>query len=97
MEKITQDSIIQRNDKRVVSTRLGDEMVMMDIEKGNYINLNRTALVIWEQISNPLSVSKLITYLVDRFDIEYTLCRDETLCCLNEMYIQELVLIKSEG
>ena len=94
MAKITQNSIIQRNDLRVVSTRLGDEMVMMDIEKGNYINLNQTALVIWDQLSSPTPVSKLITYLVDRFHLEDTHCCDETLSCLDEMSIQGLILCK---
>lgn len=92
MAKITQNSIIQRNDSLIVSTRIGDEMVMMDIEKGNYINLNRTALIIWDQLSSPMPVSKLITYLVDRFHLEDSHCRDETLSCLDEMSIQGLIL-----
>ena len=92
MAKITQNSIIQRNDSLVVSTRIGDEMIMMDIEKGNYINLNQTALVIWDQLSSPMHVSKLITYLVNRFHLEDSHCRDETLSCLDEMSIQGLIL-----
>lgn len=92
MAKITQNSIIQRNDSLVVSTRIGDEMIMMDIEKGNYINLNQTALVIWDQLSSPMPVSKLITYLVNRFHLEDSHCRNETLSCLDEMSIQGLIL-----
>lgn len=60
----------------------------------NYINLNQTALIIWDQLSCPMLVSKLITYLVERFHVEDTHCGDDTLSCLEEMSTQGLIIIK---
>jgi len=52
MSKITVNSIIRRNDEQFVSTQIDDELVMMDIQNGNYIKLNKMANIIWEQIKN---------------------------------------------
>lgn len=91
MVQISLNSIVQRNDKRVVFTPLDDEMVMMDVDNGNYIKLNKTACSIWELIKEPIMVSLLISNLQNLFYVSNQICTDETIACLNKMKEQALL------
>jgi len=91
MSKITVNSIIRRNDEQFVSTQIDDELVMMDIQNGNYIKLNKMANIIWEQIKEPLSVNQLIKYLETRFFVNEDQCQNETLSCLDRMNEHNLI------
>ncbi len=91
MEQISLNSIVQRNDKGVVFTPLDDEIIMMDVDNGNYIKLNKTACSIWELIKEPIMVSKLISNLQNLFHVSNQICTNDTIACLHKM--KELALL----
>jgi len=90
-------TVVQRNDSRFVATELGDEMVMMDIEGGNYIHLNKTARVIWNYIHEPVKVEEVVKRLMDTYDVKEELCRVEVKECLFGMEKQQLLLFREIG
>ncbi len=92
MVQITIDSIIQRNDNRVVTTELDDEMVMMDVQSGTYIRLNKIARVIWEQIQTPLMVNELVGNLINKYEVDENQCEREVIACLSKMEEQGLLV-----
>jgi hypothetical protein len=91
MSNITIETIISRRKEGLLISELGDEMVMMDVESGNYIGLNQTGRVIWELIEQPLKVDDLIKQLLSRYDISYEECSQDTLEYLNKMNEQKIL------
>lgn len=80
------DTIIQRVDTGMLRTDLGEEMVMMDIESGNYISLNNVGRLIWELVEQPTSVKLVLTKLTQKFAISEEQCFED--CC---PYLTEMV------
>ncbi len=77
---------------RTITGRLDDELVMMDIEKGQYFALNPVASSIWELLNSPRSIDDLCFLLQGEYEVDYALCREETVACLDEMIRLGIVL-----
>ena len=60
-----------------ISAKVGDEVVMMSVEAGKYIGLNRVGARIWELIETPQSTDTLTGQLVGEFEIDEATCRAE--------------------
>jgi hypothetical protein len=93
MSNMTTESIVQRNEKSVITTELGDELLMMDIENGKYISLNRTATVIWQNIDKPIKVQDLIEILINRYKMEKSQCTIDTIQYLETLIAQKIINI----
>ncbi|WP_194776164.1 PqqD family protein [Pararhodonellum marinum] len=76
----------------VISGKLQEELVMMDLEKGKYFSLNPVATRIWELLENPLNKQELCSILMEEYDIASEVCEKDTLSYLEEM--TKLGLIK---
>jgi Coenzyme PQQ synthesis protein D (PqqD) len=68
-----------------LSAKVGDELVMMSAEKGNYIGLNGVGARIWELIETPQEVGTVCAQLQDEFEVESATCRAEVETFLNEL------------
>lgn len=93
-ERLTLETVVQKNTQNLLISEIGDELVMMDMEKGNYINLNNIGRTIWEQIENQITVIELINLLTNRFDVQKDECTKDTLEYLQKMYDQNLLSVK---
>jgi hypothetical protein len=91
---ITLQTTVQRNTENLLTGEVGDEMVMMDMDGGNYISLNKVGRVIWEQIEHPIQVEALITYLTERFNVDKDTCTADTLQYLQDMHVQKVITVK---
>jgi len=60
-----------------ISTRVGDEAMMMSAERGRYIGLTETGARIWDLLVAPRTVEYLCAELCREFDVEPALCRAE--------------------
>lgn len=93
MQEITLDSTIQRIENRVIETEIDDDVVMMDIENGNYLRLNRTGKFIWQNVKEPIVLQELICLLVESFDIEQEKCVNETIKFFSDLRMQNLLIV----
>jgi hypothetical protein len=93
MEKITLQTLIQRNPEMVTSN-IDGEIVMMSIENGEYYGLDEIGSRIWELLETPISADKLISCLLIEFDVEEVVCKTDTLDFLNDMFEKKLVFIR---
>lgn len=91
MSGITPETVISRKKDGLLVSELGNEMVMMDVESGNYIGLNETGKVIWEMIEQPVKVDELIKQLTIKYDISYEECSKDTLEYLQKMDEQKIL------
>ena len=94
-EQLTVDAIVRRSDA-LLSTSLGDDVVMMDVEQGAYYGLEAVAARIWALTEQPLSVGSLCDRLVTEYQISPEQCQQEVLAFLRELLNQHIVQIVTE-
>ncbi|HEX4409644.1 MAG TPA: PqqD family peptide modification chaperone [Xanthobacteraceae bacterium] len=68
-----------------LAAKVGDEMVMMSAEKGNYIGLSEVGARIWELIETPQDVTSVCATLENEFEVEPEICRTEVETFLDEL------------
>jgi hypothetical protein len=54
--------------QRVLSASVGDEIVMMSVEKGQYYNLNAVGGRIWRLLETPQRLDQIVTTLADVYE-----------------------------
>jgi hypothetical protein len=87
------DTVCRMEDKFLIS-QLGDEMVLMDIQEGHYINVNPVGSFIWNKIVAPLAVKDLIFLLTEEYDIPTVQCEAETLKFLQKMQQHNMLHVR---
>jgi len=92
MNSISLPQLVQRKEDNVMATNLGDELVMMDTQSGNYITLNDLGRVIWEKIEQPISVNDLTHYLLSKYNVTEEQCKTETYAFLEKLQTQGLLV-----
>jgi hypothetical protein len=68
-----------------LSAKVGDELVMMSAEKGNYIGLSEVGARVWEIIETPSEFGAVCAQLVQEYEVEPDICRAEVETFLNEL------------
>jgi hypothetical protein len=53
---------------------IGDSLLMMSIEKGQYFSLNGVGARIWELLENPTTQPALVELLVGEYEVPRELC-----------------------
>jgi hypothetical protein len=68
-----------------LSAKVGDELVMMSAEKGNYIGLSEVGARIWELLDAPLAIDAVCARLQEEYEVTPEVCRAEVETFLNEL------------
>lgn len=68
-----------------LSAKVGDELVMMSAEKGNYIGLSEVGARIWEIIETPTEFDTVCVRLQDEYEVTAETCHAEVETFLNEL------------
>jgi Coenzyme PQQ synthesis protein D (PqqD) len=50
--------------------RLGDSVIVLDLNNSTYLSLNGTGVVIWEQLVRGTTISAIVRSVTDQFDVE---------------------------
>ena len=69
-----------------LSAKVGDELVMMSAEKGNYIGLSEVGARIWDIIETPSEMDAVCARLQEEYEVAPETCRVEV-----ENFLSELV------
>jgi hypothetical protein len=84
--------LIERRDGWL-STLVGDEMVMMSVEQGNFIGMNAVGVRVWELIETPSDITTICAALVREFEVSPKECEAEVSSFLAEMEIHGAIAI----
>ena len=68
-----------------LTVKVGNELVMMSAEKGNYIGLSEVGTRVWELIETPRDLDELCVQLESEFDVTPAVCRAEVGEFLSEL------------
>ena len=77
--------------KEVIQSRVGDEVVMLDVESGYYFGLNSVASVIWEMMKEKIELNTLVENLMKEFDVDKATCESDTIELLEEMKGKKII------
>ena len=78
-----------------VSSRLGDDAVILELEKGAYFGLEAVGSRIWELLAQPRMVSEIRDTIVGEFDVESDRCAADLLALLTQMADKGLIQVGS--
>ncbi len=77
--------------KSIVQSKIGEEIVMLDMESGFYFGLNSVASVIWGLLANEIGFEELIDQLMAQFEVERSLCETDTKELLDQMLEKNII------
>lgn len=77
-----------------VSSVLGEEEVILNLENGMYYGLNPVGARVWQLIQEPRSVDDICNVLLDEFDVERQQLYQDVVALLQELKQEQLIQIE---
>ena len=90
---VTLTTTVKRNETKFLANALGEEMVMMNMENGDFISMNRVGADIWNLSQTPVSVAELVQKLLNLYDISEEQCLNEVIEFLQASTTQHMFLL----
>lgn len=78
----------------VAFAQMGDELVMLSEEQGQYLGLNAIAADIWELLQIGLSFEQLCTALQQKYQVSPAQCETDVQRFLEQMVKHKLLVIQ---
>ena len=88
--------IIQRRGDWL-SAKVGDELVMMSAERGEFVGLSEVGTRIWELIETPQELETLCNKLQEEFDVSAETCRTDVQAFLNELVKHDAITLDPQA
>jgi hypothetical protein len=64
--------------KKVIQSKIGDEVVMLDMDSGFYFGLNSVASIIWGMLEKSTSFEEVINELMKEYNVDRQTCENDT-------------------
>ena len=80
------------NRNKFISSALGDEIMLMNLETGNYVGLNIVSADIYRLAEKKTSAKQIINSLLNIYDVEEEVCKAQVLTCIENMMEKELLV-----
>ncbi len=77
--------------KAIVQSKIGEEVVMLDMDSGFYFGLNSVASVIWGLLAVEINFEALIDKLMVQFEVERSICETDTRELLDQMLEKNII------
>src|SRR5262245_10907776 len=95
-QRLSTDSVVQRS-SGVMAAEVDQDLVMVSIASGFYYGTSGVAREIWEAIEHPKKVSELIHELTESYDVEGSLCEEQTLSFLQDLLTDNLLEVSDDS
>jgi len=92
---ITLETVISRNESNFLANPVGEEIIILNMETGDYLGLNQVGSDIWDLLKAPTTVQKIIDQLIDRYAVDKQTCQTETMEYVDK--INRLGLLRVQG
>jgi trimethylamine:corrinoid methyltransferase-like protein len=83
--------------KGQVSSDLGGEVAILDLEKGTYYGLDEVGARIWKLVQEPTAVSEVQATVVQEYDVEPARAERDVLRLLQRLVDEGLVEVQDEA
>lgn len=81
----------------VLDADMDGEFVMMNIERGSYVGLNKTGTRIWALLEQPMVIKDLCDQLTLEFNVPAEQCKEEVFDFLKNMLTGGLLQVVTDG
>lgn len=88
--------IYKINTPKVASEIIDGEAIMINLESGNYYNLNSTGTDIWDCIEKGISLEQIALDLAQRYDGDQTQIENSVAELIGELRREELIISDGE-
>ena len=97
----TTDSAISENSivvsvKNQISSDLGGEAVILNMNTGIYHGLNEVGAFVWNLIEQPQVVKDIQQKLLQEYEIESSVCTNDLLMLLKDLHGEGLIEVKNK-
>lgn len=79
-----------------VSSDLGGEAVILNMESGVYHGLNEVGARVWNLIEQPKTVKEIKDILVEEYEVEPQVCQDDLVALLKDLQAAGLIEVKND-
>ena len=79
-----------------VSSGLGEEIIILECEKGVYFGLNGVGRVVWKKIQSPSRFEEIRDAIMREYEVSADRCEQDLMNLLHELHQQGLVEIRDE-
>jgi len=93
VSRISMDTVVQRRGDLLANDLSASETVMLDVAGGTYYGLKDVGKMIWDHLVSPIRVDELCGRLVDQFEVDPDVCRQETMAFLETLHERGLVIV----
>jgi len=76
-----------------VSSRLGEEVAILELDQGVYYGLNPGGALLWDSLQNPVAVSALHASMIAEYDVDDATAREDLLKMLEQLRAAGLIEI----
>lgn len=76
-----------------VSSRLGDEVAILELDRGVYFGLNHSGALLWDALQKPIAVSALHASMIAEYEVDNATAREDLLRLLEHLRTAGLIEI----
>ncbi len=87
---LTLDTVVVASPEQV-SSKLGEEVVILNLRNGVYYGLDPIGTRIWELIQEPRSVRQVCEVLLEEYDVTFEQCAEDVLALMRDLQAQGLI------
>jgi len=74
-----------------ISSELGGEVVIMDLQKGVYHGVQGVSAFIWHLLGQPISIQEICDRVTGEYDVESARCQTDVLTLIQQLLDEGLV------
>ena len=76
----------------ILSSKIGEEVILMSMEAESYFGLDAIATRIWQLLSEkPSTIDELVVHLLKEFEINEITCKEDVIVFINELSSKKLI------
>lgn len=94
MDQTDSNQLLIVQNANLISAKVSDDTLIMNVETGKFIQINRSAAIIWEMIETPMTFASLCAALVERFDVSAETCEAEVRDWIEHMRALRLIELR---
>jgi hypothetical protein len=79
--------------KKIIQSTIGEEVVMMDMDSGFYFGMNGVGSVIWRHLSKEITLDDLIDKLMSEFNVNKQTCEADTIEFLDNLLEKNIIRV----
>lgn len=91
MGTILAEETVISADPDVVSSSVGDGVMLLDLKQSRYYSLNAVGSLIWERLAEPSTVVQLTSAVLGEFEVEPQRCRADVESLVSKLHEAGLV------